>query len=82
MKKGAISEGTDSGMAEVMQWLYNDGRSSVLSGGQDMPAQEDNMSLGSLQAASSLALASTPTPTPDTNPTPISNLTFAMRSAT
>ena len=50
-KKGVISEGTDSSMAEVMKWLYTDGRSSVLGGaaGQEAPAQ-DNMSLGSLQA--------------------------------
>ncbi len=33
-----------------MKWLYNDGRSSVL--GQDAPAAQDSMSLGSLQARS------------------------------
>ena len=54
-KKGVIEEGTDTGMAEVMKWLYNDGRSSVL-GDQDVQPPEDNMSLGSLQARPTVTL--------------------------
>ena len=53
-RKGMIAEGTDTGMAEVVRWLYSDGRSSVL-GGQDPPVQDD-MSLGSLQARPHLTL--------------------------
>ena len=49
MKKGVIPEGTDAGMADVMRWLYNDGRSSVL-GCQDAPPAQDDFSLGSLRA--------------------------------
>ena len=48
-QKGLMPEGSDAGMADVMRWLYHDGRSSVLGGGQDAPAQDD-MSLGSLRA--------------------------------